>query len=358
MKNKSNSPLRVLMCCSDLSFKGGMVSVVKGYLDSGAWPEGVRIEFVPTHREGGKLGLVTYFLKAYRRIGAMARRGEIDVAHLHTAERGSFFRKALLAKILRRHGVPVVMHHHGAEFEQFYAGCPAPVRRWISRVLADVDVNIVLSRRLVPMITSKAPEARVEVVYNAVQAPAENPYSLDSKGVLLLGRLGERKGAYDLLEAIRLIDKDIPSDVRFYLCGDGEIDEVKARAESLGIQHRIAHVGWIDGAEKERILSQTMINVLPSYNEGLPMTILETMGRGIPNISTPVASIPEVIHDGQTGLLVNPGDTQALAAALRQLIGDAALRRSISVASHALIRRDFDLTATVPRLVALYRSLK
>lgn len=348
--------MNVLMCCSALSYKGGMVSVVKGYLDY-AGKGDVRITFVPTHRDGGKLRLIVCFALAYVRIMAMALRGRIDAAHLHTAERGSFVRKAILLRSLRRLGVKTVLHHHGAEFEEYHASVSPRHRRFIARTLELADANIVLSRRLVDMIRSKAPGARVEVLYNAVPVPESNPYSPDSGYIMFLGRLGKRKGTYDLIEAIRLLDPELPDNVKFLLCGDGEEEQVRALLTRHGLWHRIGHVGWVDGEMKERFLEKTMINVLPSYNEGLPMTILETMARGIPNISTPIASIPEVITDGETGLLVNPGDIPALTASLRRLINDRETRLSISSASHALIARRFSLPAAFGRLTDIYKSL-
>lgn len=350
--------MNVLMCCSDLSYKGGMVSVVRNYLDSDAWPADVAITFVPTHRQAGKAGLIWCFARAVARIARMARAGQIDVVHLHVAERGSFVRKGLLVKLLHRFGIPVVLHHHGAEFEEWYAARSPRVRRWIDSILAEADVNIVLSPRLIPMIKSKVPDAKVEAVYNAVATLPANPYLTESQGVLFLGRLGERKGTLDLLEAMRRIDGDIPPGVKFNLCGDGAVDEVRARVDALGLTGRVAHIGWTDGAQKEEILRSTMLNVLPSYNEGLPMTILETMARGIPNLSTPVASIPEVIADGETGLLVPPGDVGALASALRRLILDAGMRRRISDASFSLIAERFSLPVSVSRVAAIYRSLR
>lgn len=349
--------MKILMCCSDLSYKGGMVSVVRNYLDSGAWPADVDITFVPTHGDGGKMALVRRFAAAWRRIRRMARAGEIDVAHLHVSERGSFVRKGLLMRLLHRHGIPVVLHHHGAEFEPWYASLPKGAKRLVRNVLAEADVNVVLSRRLVDGITSKVPGARVEVLYNAVEVPEAPLYNPNARGILFLGRLGERKGVYDLLEALRKIDGDLPADVRVYLCGDGETEEVRRRVRDMGLVHRVAHIGWISGDEKRRILDDTMVNILPSYNEGLPMTILETMARGIPNISTPVASIPEVITDGVTGLMVAPGDTEAIGRALLAVATDPALRATLSREGHALIRERFALPANIAKLSGLYRTL-
>ena len=283
--------------------------------------------------------------------------GNYKIAHLHTAERGSFWRKKFLMDFYHKHGIKVVMHHHAAEFEDFYEKCTEAQKRKVQKVLADADVNIVLSKRLVPMIKEKQPKARVEVLYNAVNTYDNNPYSLDARNVLFMGRLGVRKGTFDLIEAIKRLDKDIPADVKFYLCGDMGENEVRQKVKELGIEHRIAHVGWIDGEQKREFMSKSMINCLPSYNEGLPMTILETMAAGIPNISTNIASIPEVLVDGENGYLITPGDVDALVDRLRKLINEPDLRKKFSEASYALVTRDFSLASNIEKLKGLYDSL-
>lgn len=347
---------KILMCCSTLSTKGGMVSVVKNYLNYNEWEE-YDIKYVPTHFDGNKVLMMLHFMCRYFQILYLAIFGNYSIAHLHTAERGSFWRKALLSKSLKLLGLKVIMHHHGAEFEQFYSNASEKQKTRICKTLNLVDVNIVLSKSLINMILSKAPSAHVEVLYNAVPTYDKNMYNKSAMNVLFLGRLGQRKGAYDLLECIKQIDGRIPSEVKFYLCGDGEIDEVNKRVESMGIGHRIAHVGWIDAAQKKEIFANTMINVLPSYNEGLPMTILETMAYGIPNVSTRIASIPEVIHDGETGYIIEPGDKEKLSAILIKLICERELRESISSNSYEFITRYFDFASHSKMLKQIYQHL-
>lgn len=344
------------MCSSSLNVKGGMVSVVKNYLACRDWGN-VRITFIPTHIETNKYLLMAYFSIAYIRILGLILLGKIDIAHLHVAERGSFYRKAFILQTLKRFGVKVILHHHGAEFDLFYNGLSGKRKEYVNKILRMADLNIVLSQRLVQMIKGKSPEAKVEVLYNAVNVPQTNPYDIQSHNVLFLGRLGHRKGTYDLLEVIRRIDKELPSDVRFYLCGDGEVEEVKRKVEALGISHRISHIGWIDGKQKEDFMKQSMVNVLPSYNEGLPMTILETMAHGIPNISTSIASIPEVLHDGENGFLITPGDVDKLKGRLLQLVKNEQLRIKFSMESHRLIRKEFSLDSNIRRLKDIYKNL-
>lgn len=342
---------------STLSTKGGMVSVVKNYLGYKEWGE-CKITYIPTHFDGNKPLMMLHFMVRYVQIVILALFGNYKITHLHTAERGSFWRKALLAKTMKWLGIKIVMHHHGAEFEEFYAKCSNSRKERIKKVLEMVDVNIVLSKRLVGMIKDKASNAQVEVLYNAVATYEGNPYNDLAKNILFLGRLGERKGTFDLLECISRIDKQIDKEIKFYLCGDGAIEEVKRRIEKLKIWHRIAHVGWIDGEQKGEYMQKTMINVLPSYNEGLPMTILETMAVGIPNISTSIASIPEVVYNGENGFLIIPGDLDALEGKLLRLINDVSLREKFSKASYDLINKRFSLENHILRLKEIYKKLE
>lgn len=344
------------MCASSLKVKGGMVSVVKNYLGYRDWND-VKITFIPTHIETNKYLLMAYFAVAYIRILLLAVFGKIDIAHLHVAERGSFYRKAFILKTLKRFGIKVILHHHGAEFDLFYDGLSDKRKKHVNKILRMADLNIVLSQRLVQMIKGKSPEAKVEVLYNAVNVPPSNPYTLRSRNVLFLGRLGKRKGTYDLLEAIKKLDGILPVDVKFYLCGDGEVEEVKKEVKEMGITRRIAHIGWTDGQQKENFMAQSMMNVLPSYNEGLPMTILETMAHGIPNISTSIASIPEVLHDGKNGFLITPGDVGTLSKSILQLIADDHLRVRFSRASYDLVKGSFSLDANIQKLTRIYEML-
>lgn len=346
----------VIMCCSTLNTKGGMVSVTKNYLNYPNWGD-CKIKFIPTHFDTNKWVVMMYFAIQFIKIWFSVITGKYDIAHLHTAERGSFWRKTFLMRFFHRHGIKVVLHHHAAEFEDFYAKCSELQKKKVCKALAEADINIVLSERLVSMIKDKEPCAKVEVLYNAVSSYESNPYSLEARNVLFMGRLGVRKGTFDLIEAIKRLDSNIPEDVKFYLCGDMGEKEVEAKVRELGIEHRIAHIGWIDGEQKREFISKSMINCLPSYNEGLPMTILETMAAGVPNVSTNIASIPEVIRHGENGFLITPGDVESLTKCLLELIESESLRKRFSEKSYNLISKQFSLDASISRLKELYKDL-
>ena len=348
--------INVLMCGSVLSVKGGMVSVVKNYLNYKDW-EDVDIRYIPTHINANKYVLVLYFMWAYIKILCLALIGKVDIVHLHTAERGSFFRKAFLVQTFNILGIKTVMHHHAAEFELFYTSLSERRKKYVRHILELTDLNIVLGEEFAQLLRNKASKAKVKVLYNAVGTYSYNPYNKDARNILFLGVLCERKGVYNLLQAIKLLDPQIDKTIKLYLCGDGEMEKVKQMIKELGISHRIAHLGWIVGEQKKLFMANAMVNVLPSYNEGLPMTILETMAYGIPNISTSIASIPEVLHNNDNGFLVKPGDIDALAEVLKKIIENSSLREEFSQKSYQLITKSFSLDKNIDILKSYYKSL-
>ena len=354
---RDGDEIRVLMCCSDIrSFKGGMVTVVKNYLEYDGWKR-TRIRFIPTHNSGGTTAKILCFAAAPLRILPLLAQKKVDVVHLHMAERGSFYRKAMLAWLCRLFHTAVILHHHGAEFDDFYEKLGNGGRKYVRWIFEIADCNLVLSQSRMRELKKKAPAARVSVLHNAVHTEEKRNYNAKASGILMLGYQGRRKGTYDLLEAVAQIRDRLPEGCRLWLCGNGEIEAVKERIHSLGLEERVAHVGWIEGEQKEACLREAAIHVLPSYREVLPMSILETMGRGIPNISTNIAAIPEVITDGREGVLIEPGDVKRLSEKLLWMLRDEKLRETMSRNAYRRVQEEFSLESCAGRLEKLYEEL-
>ena len=355
-RDKQNK-IRVLMCCSDLeTVKGGMVTVVKNYLTYSGW-KGIVFSFIPTHRDGSKLVKSMYFAWAALRVTGAVFRKEVDLVHLHTAERGSFYRKSYLLRICKMFRVPVILHHHAAEFEEFYAGLGSRQKRYVGNILEQADMNLVLSEFSKINLLKKAPNAKVTVLHNAVVTERAYDYQGTRPKIVMVGRQGERKGSYDLLDAMVRIKDKMPKETQLWLCGDGETSQVAARAEELGLSDMISHIGWLKREELDKCLTDAAIHVLPSKREELPMSILETMSRGIPNISTRIASIPEVIINDETGILLEPGDVEKLAQALLGLWQDREKRLRLSRAGYHLVMSEFSMDGCVNKLEGIYEKI-
>lgn len=345
------------MCGSTLQTKGGMSSVIRVLLDSTEWEE-VDIRFLPTHIERNKAIVALYFLWSLLRILWTVCTYRPHIAHLHTAIKGSFIRKSILSILLQTLGIKVVLHHHGSSLLPFYQNLPKWGQCLFRHIVNNVDSNIVLSLTLQNEMKKFLPDAPFIVIPNAVNTTINNPYTGTGHLVTTMGRLGKRKGTYDLLQTIEQIDKMLPSHIQFALCGDGDVEEVKTMTVRLGITHRIAHIGWVSGKEREEILAQTLLHVLPSYHEAFPMAILETMARGIPNISTRIASIPEVVKPHITGYLITPEDIDSLGKYILQCCTTPTERLDMSKHSYELITKNYSQQQQIEHIKSLYRSLR
>ncbi len=351
--------MKVLMIGVDDTHAGGMLTVVKNYLECREFCEKTNLTYIATATRGTALQRIAFFLGALGKTALALYRERPDVVHIHMAERGSVARKGIVAFLAHRAGAKVVIHMHAATLEVWYRRQGRLGRRLIGLCLGQADRMILLGEFMVPMMEEilGPKKDRIRVLYNSVQAPEENPYRADRTGILFYGTLIRRKGIEDLLEAFRRILPEIPEDVHLILCGDDAEHRIGELIRRCGLEGRAQYRGWMSREKQAACFSEAMIHVLPSYHEGLPMAVLETMGYGIPNITTRVAAIPEVVEDGVNGILLRPGDVDGLAANLRDLIGDAPRRMRLSREAHRTIRGGFSFPAHIERLLSIYGEL-
>jgi glycosyltransferase involved in cell wall biosynthesis len=236
---------------------------------------------------------------------------------------------------------------------------------WQLRALArGVDRYLAVSREIADELVERLgwPAAKIEVVYNAVdlarievEAPPGMRGELGGGGqgplVLTPARLDAQKGHRTLFEAI----PQVP-DATFVLAGEGpERERLEALAAQLGISDRVRFLGRREDVPE--LLAACDVFALPSLYEGSSLAVLEAMAAGIPIVSSAIGGTEELVEDGRSGLLVAPGDAEALAAALRRVLGDPGLRKSL--AGHARERVEAGLTreATADQVTGVYREL-
>ena len=311
-----------------------------------------------SHVEGSSLSKISAALCALNIFIFMLFRRQVALLHCHVSMRGSFWRKSIFARIAKLAGVPVIFHLHGSETTAFYSGLPNFFKNLFSAQLEAVDRVFVLSESWREFVLTVAPAARIEVMPNYVDMPLDSEIWKPHCGVqiVFLGLLGRRKGVYDLIEAFASIANALPH-VTLQIGGNGEEELVRAAVRSAGLESRINVLGWVTGETKNALLAHGDVFVLPSHNEGLPVSLLEAMSWGLPVISTVVGGIPQLVRDGQDGLLINPGDREGLAQALLLLGGDSSLRRRMGEAARARVNETFSKNKVLPRLQAVYAEL-
>jgi glycosyltransferase involved in cell wall biosynthesis len=171
----------------------------------------------------------------------------------------------------------------------------------------------------------------------------------DTVSVLCLGRLVERKGHRFLIEAIAGIEG-----MELVIAGDGpERRNLEELAKSLGVSNRIEFAGLVGQDEALELYHHADVFCLPSLAEGLPTVLIEAMACGVAVVSTRIDGVPELISDGEDGLLCEAGDPGALAAALQRLVGDPAERERLGRAGRAKVERLHDLDRQAAALLLL-----
>lgn len=339
---KRISSVRVLMVGPDLSVKGGIRTVAAQCLAWQRW-KNVELRYIPVYVEKTFLYKILFFLKGCLQIWLFCFTKQVDVLHLHMAERGSFYRKALIQAVCRMTKVKVVLHHHGAEFLDFYDRSRSWKRAWIYSTIKKAHVNLVLGEYQRGQMKKRFPTASFQIQYNVVTVPDANNYRIDATGILFVGRMGKRKGIYDLLKAVSECENRLEKNIKLYLCGDGETKKVQETVNRLGIQDRIEYIGWVSQDRMKRIYQDTMMMILPSYHEGLPMALLEAMAQGIPCIASNTDAVPELIEDGQSGILVEPGNVAEIRQALLYLATNPQARERIGESGYRRVKNKFRL---------------
>jgi glycosyltransferase involved in cell wall biosynthesis len=305
-----------------------------------------------------------YLARALAQVAWHALREPVALLHIHMAARGSVVRKALVLLLGKALGIPVLLHLHAGNFEAFFRGLPPVGRRLLHGLLRRADGIVVLGRPWQHMLVDDLglDAARVTVLPNAVPAPAHAPrQDTSGKGggtcrLVFLGRLEDRKGVPELLDA--LADPRLAAlDWHATLAGGGELRRFRQRIAALGLTARVDCPGWQSEDAVRRLLGDADVFVLPSHHEGLSMALLEALAEGLAIVTTPVGATPEVIEDGRSGLLVPPGDREALAEALARLIEDRALRSSLRAGARRSFNEKFDISVYCRNLEQLYRRL-
>jgi glycosyltransferase involved in cell wall biosynthesis len=257
--------------------------------------------------------------------------------------------------------IPVVSHLH---IENHFR----PATRWLLRAADNRTARSCRALIAVSGDTKRAYERqgypkRIEVVYNGVvlsNSPlrgsglrAELGIPNGAPLVGEVGRLCDVKGQRELIAALAQVP-----DARAVLVG-ADLEQggafqasLERDAEQLGVRDRVVFAGRREDASA--LLGELDVVALPSWTEGLPLVVLEAMARRRPVVATPVGGTPEVVVDGETGLLVPPRDPDALAGALRRLLADAELRQRMGEAGYERVRERFSADAMTRRVLEIY----
>lgn len=323
---------------------------------SGPYTEALRAAGVQTFTLSNLAAPIHPFrdLRAFQEIRTLLRRLRPDLVSTHSSKAGVLGRVAA-----RTLGIPVIFTAHGWAFTPGVPSREAARYRWIERLAAPLASRIITVSdfdRQLALARGVAPSRKVVTVHNGMPDvgpefradPARSPARL-----AMVARFEPQKDHTTLLHALAGLRHE---PWHLDLIGDGPLlSEAQALTRHLGLVDRIQF--WGQRMDVEARLAQAQVALLITNWEGFPRSILEAMRAGLPVVSSAVGGIAESVRNGETGFTVPQGDVESLRQRLKELLDDPGLRLRMGRSGRELYERNFTLTHTVERTLAIYAEV-
>ena len=358
MKNSGllNNRINVLMVGVSSIRIGGMRSVAKQYINDEKYNSKVNLHYISTSTSGSIYKRFLKMLLGYMTIVFTINFFKIDILHIHMAEKGSTFRKGLVVKIGKAFGKKVIIHMHAGPFMTWYNTLCEINKKKVLDIFNASDCIIVLGEYWNKQFKTILPESKLITLYNGVPRVKDVSYSSDNKVISYFGRINRNKGIYELLDAVQLQKESLLiGKYKVVLCGTDEEGCLLSQIKSRDIDDIVEFRGWIEGNEKIEIMRNSVISILPSYFEGLSMTIIEAMSFGIPVITTSISTMPEVVPDEVC--LVDVGSAKELGNRIVYFLNNKELLEELSYKGIEKVNKFFTTDRFINNTLNIYESL-
>lgn len=350
---------KVCMIVQDKMVKGGIAAVISGYYGS-ELEKKYDITYVESYKNGSKFQKIFKGIKGYFDFLKIVLFNKPDLVHVHSSFGMSFYRKLPFIFIASFFKIPIINHIHGAEFNSFYTNASKKKQMLIKHTYRRCAALVALSEEWKEKLSQIVPLDKITIIENYSilhrDALIERLERTTNNTVLFLGELGKRKGCYDIPEIVSDVVREIP-DVKFIMAGTGaatDENNIKKRIMEKCVSDNLVFPGWIRGSEKDKILRYADVFLLPSYNEGMPMSILDAMGYGLPVVSTNVGGIPKIVENGRNGYTLFPGDVAGISKAIIGILTDERVRKQYGKESFNIVQDKYSLESHLKKLMDLY----
>ena len=344
--------MKVLMIGPARSVNGGISGVINNYYNAGLDKQ-VDLTYIGTMEDGSKVHKLLVAAKALLKFVMVV--SKYDIVHVNMASDVSIYRKMPFIYIASLCKKKIIIHQHGGHIDEFYYEiCNDSQRKRIQRVMDKADKMLVVAPHLKDIFGDITDVHKITVFPNTVKVPTVYEKDYSRQKLLFLGRLCKEKGIKELLDAVSEL-KEQYSKLELYLGGIWVDEDLKEKADCHS--EWIHQLGWIDSEQKEKYLKECNIFVLPTYFEGMPVSLLEGMAYGCACVATNVGGIPHMVTTQETGLLIPPKDTKALKDALAELLEDDNLQKKCGAAGRAKINKEYNLDNSVKELVQIYHNI-
>lgn len=333
--------------------QGGVAAVLLEY--SKIFPEAI---FVPSTSSNGKFKNFYYLMLCFLKLSYYLLKYPNSIVHIHGSSYTSFKRKYIIFKFCKKFRTKIIYHIHGGEFHIFHQKASLQLKHKITSFINNADCIICLSLQWKNYFLANFSPKKIEIIPNIVAAP-QLTRKMDTStkyNFLFLGKICEQKGVWLLLDAIEALKEELQDKFIFTIGGNGEVGKLHSLIVNKNLNNLVQYVGWVSSSTKSKYLSAADAFILPSYNEGLPISILEAMTYGLPIIATNVGGIPEIIKHNVNGLLIAPRNTTELVNALQYVINNQASFKTLGAQNTKLVANHLPLNVK-NNLLTLYQKL-
>lgn len=311
------------------------------------------------HKDWSVVNICRIF-RDYARFYNRLKTGGYQLVHLNPSLRPKAMLRDLgffvISIVMRR---KVVISYHG--WDERFKENMRKYWLWFFKIILKADACIVLGNKFCQGLRDMGYKNPIFVINGAIDTEEYKQYCLPilqkkvqikEYNLLFLARIEKYKGIYEALESYKIIKKKIDN-VRLFIVGDGsDLENAKSYVKNCGLEG-VVFTGYLEGIAKYKILASSYCYILPTYGEGMPLTILEAMAAGLPIIVTNVGAIPEVVENGINGIILNSPSPNLFANAVIRLIQNPELARGMSE-KNRVKAMEYDVSVVAKKLMGIY----
>lgn len=279
-------------------------------------------KLIETHKDQLLFFNIFYFIYVLLKINIfLLFNHKIKIVHIHSASNGSFVRKVIIAMIAKSLNKKVIFHMHGGQFKEYFDHLKWS-KPFFLNILNKFDLFICLTNDWRLYYEQELGLKNVMVLGNPVNiSPRVIIKSINKPlKLLFLGTLNKKKGIFELLDYLENNYHFKSQKIHLSIGGIGETEKLYDKINNSVYKNQISYLGFVDGNMKAKAIIACDIFILPSYYEGLPVSILEAMGYAKPVIATRVGGIPSVVNNNTNGWLFKAGNFYELDPILDEII--------------------------------------
>lgn len=340
---------KVLIVATSPYTRGGITAVIKTQQQGEQWDR-FHCKWIGYHVDRAAWIKVLYY--AYAIIRYCINLPFYQIVHYQFSLQTDAKRSYYFFKIAKLLGKKTIIHLHcGDQLPEIWS----PM---YEEMFTKCDMALVLS----PSIKRRVEEYigtdhRVEVLFNPCPTIGTiTPFEKREKEILFAGTLNSNKGYADLIRGFaKIAHKHL--DWKVVFAGNGQVEQAKSLAQSLGVENQCQFLGWVNGEQKDAAFRRASFLCLASYQEGFPMAVLDAWAYGVPVVSSPAGGLIDIVEEGKTGLLFEAGHIDQMAEKLDKIIFDDTLRKNIGGESRKLAYTTFNINTINHQLGYLYEEL-